>query len=96
LGAVGCPVAPAARREAVTWLAGHAVALEYADAPATFAPPRADGDAQRPDDAPDGADALNGGAWPPRRRDALRLRIGCARRLHRPPPRAARKPAARC
>jgi hypothetical protein len=31
LAAVGCPVAPARRREALTWLLGHAVSLEYRD-----------------------------------------------------------------
>ena len=37
LSAVGCPVAPERRAEAVTWLLGHAVALEYSDAGARSA-----------------------------------------------------------
>ena len=79
LAAVGCPVAASARRAAVTWLAGHAVALEYADAPASYAPPRADGDAQRPDGALDADDALSGGAQrarAPRSCGAQRTRRG--------------------
>ena len=55
-------MAPAARREAVTWLAGHAVGLEYADAPQQYAPPPADGDAAQAGDADEGADVLSGGA----------------------------------
>ena len=61
---MGCPVAPSARREAVTWLAGHAVGLEYADGAQHFAPPPADGDAAQggAGEAAGADDALTGGA----------------------------------
>ena len=57
-------MAPAARREAVTGLAGHAVGLAYADAPQQYAPPPADGDAAHLGDVAEGDDALSGGAPP--------------------------------
>jgi hypothetical protein len=66
LAAVGCPVAPSARREAVTWLAGHAVGLEYADGAQRYAPPPADGDAAQggSGDTAGADDTLTGGASP--------------------------------
>ena len=55
-------MAASARREAVTWLAGHAVGLEYADEPQRYAPPPPDGDAAQDGDDAGGDTTLAGGA----------------------------------